>query len=109
MDAFADENLGRRAIARLAPPVDHNYGFGSPGPGVPAGNFSVRWRGYLIPLAAEIHPVRPRRGPGFPSWTPRVRVPSPALRRTPDTRPCYGFAGRAPAKRSGYGSRSPRT
>jgi hypothetical protein len=52
-ELFADGALKKRVKTRLDYSINFNWGTGSPAEGVPADNFSIRWRGWLVP---------PRRG-----------------------------------------------
>jgi hypothetical protein len=44
---FADEDLKTPAVKRIDYALNFHWGRASPGPGIPADHFSVRWRGFL--------------------------------------------------------------
>lgn len=54
-ELFADNELGKKVKARIDYTVDYNWGTGSPDEDVPADNFSVRWRGYLVALQYGVY------------------------------------------------------
>jgi hypothetical protein len=54
-ELFADGDLMRRVKTRIDYRVDFNWGPNAPDEGVPADNFSIRWRGYLVPPRPGIY------------------------------------------------------
>jgi beta-glucosidase len=52
-EIFANKNLdGAPALTRIDKEVNFDWGTGSPAPGVPVDEFSVRWTGKLVPAAS---------------------------------------------------------
>src|SRR5260370_39644608 len=55
---FANVSLsGAPVLKRVDPNVDFEWNNVSPGPGVPAGNYSVRWTGELVPPVDRDYPL----------------------------------------------------
>ena len=51
---FADKKFKRPMLMRIDPTIDFDWGHGSPGPGIPADHFCVRWTGSLqVPETAD--------------------------------------------------------
>jgi acetyl esterase/lipase len=51
----AAPDVDQIAMARIDPAIDFAWGFGAPGPNLPADNFSVRWTGSLVPRYSETY------------------------------------------------------
>lgn len=52
---FATTTLTQPVLTRLDPRVNFDWGMGSPGAGIAANDFSVRWTGFLTPAYSEIY------------------------------------------------------
>ncbi|MES2732523.1 MAG: carbohydrate-binding protein, partial [Bacteroidota bacterium] len=50
---FNNLNLTGAPVVRRDPTINFHWETNSPGPGIPSDNFSVRWRGYIIPKYSE--------------------------------------------------------
>ncbi len=55
---YSGNFTGDPLLTRLDPVIAFDWGSGSPGPGVPADQFSVRWTGYLQPPQTGTYTIR---------------------------------------------------
>ncbi|MHC4503614.1 MAG: PA14 domain-containing protein, partial [Planctomycetota bacterium] len=65
---YADTELRRRVMERVDPRVDFNWRQGSPAPGMPKDNFSVRWEGAIVPPATGAYVLTLKSDDGARLW-----------------------------------------
>ncbi|GAG51051.1 unnamed protein product, partial [marine sediment metagenome] len=60
--------LRQRVMERVDPQVNFHWGNGSPTPGIPEDNFSIRWKGYIVPPATGQYVLALQSDDGVRLW-----------------------------------------
>ncbi len=71
---FPNRTLTGAAVRTVTEAVNFAWGTASPGAGVPAGNFSVRWTGWLLPSVSGNHVLQTESADGVRVWVNDVLV-----------------------------------
>jgi YVTN family beta-propeller protein len=71
---FANVSLGGTPVLTRYEAVNFSWGTGSPGPGVAANNFSVRWSGVIVPTASGSHRFQTYSDDGVRVWVNGVQL-----------------------------------
>ncbi len=65
---FATQDLTGKAITRVDPALDFDWGKGSPMPEIPVDHFSVRWTGHVVPRYTETYTFFTHSDDGVRLW-----------------------------------------
>ncbi len=67
-DYYSDSTLSQKALSRIDPTVNFNWGLSGPNPTLAADMFSVQWHGYVSPTHASSYSFRTTTDDGVRLW-----------------------------------------